>query len=470
MKKILYIISIFILFAQISFAGTGSILSVNCFIAGGTSLNSGDEVTLAKFNAVFLDRLHMNDIGGDTYAAIKAANANTLVFVYVSPHASRPAYDSAANCTGNTLSRWDTQDRSHSQGSISSNPTYIMDDGVDDCITPYGHNQLDITISGMQDYSAEAVATDLSGTACSGDGVFADDMYSYLTAGWLTGCTDPITNAQWQTAMTALIPKIAAALTAEGKYLVTNLIYTEESTHTGSWDVWEAIDDSGNASFGLMTELFFTTMWGVAGDEIQFYPETQWKSYVDHVADATITNSNIFAVSRGTLLHMGEEGNDNYDIAVTFWDGLWYNIGSYLLARKTANNLYTHWGPGAWNHLDYYDEYDLDIGDPIGAYSTDYDGNNAIYAREYDDAWVFVNAGTADDASITLPESVREITHATINTAWANLSVSAASFALPAHRAKIFIKETAVGPSILPSISVGTNQITVGTNQIEIVE
>ena len=448
---------------------------INSFIIhiGGDTLQSEDITGAAKHDIIFAQRFHYNDVGGDSWAAIKAINPDAKIYIYTMTTISDS--DTACVALSNyTVSRYD-DDCGHSQGDLNTdNPDYFMMDG--DSRVTYSSDAsrylLDFADSGFRDYGIEAIITDNVGQSFTADGVFSDHVEARIT-GYTDSSPDGHTNTTWNTAMNLYITAMTEALHDEGLLFAGNrgpLRWEDEI----AYDAWLAQDQSAYPMDVALDEAWVADSSGTG--DVQYHNPDQWVILVNTLRDMDNTKVCVFA---HTDLEPGESGTDNYTDSFTFWDALWYSMGSYLIGKNELGNSYFNFqGRGGtsdgkdYNAPDvYYDEYDyLDLGAAVGEYTANYDGNNDIFMREFANGYVFVNSGIANDASITLPEDCREITHATITTAWENLDVSAATFSLDRHRAKIFIKETSVGPSILPSISVGTNQITVGTNQIEIVE
>jgi len=162
---------------------------------------------------------------------------------------------------------------------------------------------------------------------------------------------------------------------------------------------------------------------------------------------ADLTNVRMIGAVRIGISSMSGSGTDNRGNSFYGYDALWYTLGSYFIARDSAGFAHVAFGWSYSEAADIMDELDyLDLGLPEAAYTQDYDSKNGLYAREYERAWVFVNPYSADITNITMPEDGREITHATITTAWGNLGESPSTFTLAEGRTKIFIKETEVAP------------------------
>jgi hypothetical protein len=77
-----------------------------------------------------------------------------------------------------------------------------------------------------------------------------------------------------------------------------------------------------------------------------------------------IRNSKVAMMSH-TQLAAGQAGMDNFGKPVTFWQTLWYSLGSFLLAKNDQlnNSYFMFHGPGAYSKIWWFDEYDkIDLG------------------------------------------------------------------------------------------------------------
>jgi len=430
---------------------------INTFMIriGSDSIVSGDIATLAKHDILFMARKHYDDYN-DTWGEIKAINPDAEIYIYTQVTIV-DSDDTGTMLNSNSIARYDL-DRGHSEGDLDTdNPGYFMMDGesrinYDSDGTRY---LLDFGDVDYQGYANEAVVTDYVGQtpAFTPDGIFADHLEARIT-GYSSSSPESYTNTTWNTAMSTFITSMTSALHTAGIKFGGNRGPTNETDGT-AYAGWIAQDQSLYPMDVALDEAWVADSSG--GGDVQYFQETEWLQNVNTLRDMDHTKVCVFA---HTDLNPGESGTDNYSDSFDFEDALWYAMGSYLIAKNELGNSYFNFqGRGGtadgkdYNADDvYYDEYDyLDLGAAVGEYTADYDGNDAIYMREFADGYVFVNSGIVNDASIDVPEDVREITHATISTAWSSLGVSGASFSLDRHRAKIFIKETSIVASVCPS-------------------
>ena len=163
-----------------------------------------------------------------------------------------------------------------------------------------------------------------------------------------------------------------------------------QTSSQGGFADWLALDQSGNAPSVVMEEGAFAVEWGDTSDT-QFYPENGWKRQVDLLG--MIKYSRIAYLSH-TNLDEAEVGVDTSGKPVTFWQSMYYALGSYLLGKNDLlNNAYFMFhGNTGYGKILWFDEYDqIDLGRAMGHYQiSDMNGDN-IYWREFESGYVYVN-------------------------------------------------------------------------------
>ena len=480
MKKILYIISIVLLFVSVSFAYTSYPIKSALISVGSTFAGADSAAELAHFDIILMNRLKWDDVDSNTFTAVHAINAATKFFIYQLAFATIEASDGGAASSLNNIARWDTVYDGDGLTSLDANHAdYFMLNDSEDTRIYIGASEMLLRFADAapRNYWITATLFDIVGRDWEDAGVFGDnnlvildtsgaDMLSKMND---TPEADYDSNAEWFTAIQNQLNAYVSGLGAQGQLYIPNV--GDSSRWSDADAQYTAIDGLANSPYGMLIEAFTGDQWGAGGTKWQIFGEAEWKNQIDVMAGMGNVRT-IGALRTPTLSSIEDSGTDSRDNAYYGYDALWYVLGSYFMGRDSAGLAHVAFGWSYSTVADIMDELDaLDLGLPVGAYTQDYDGNDGLYAREYERAWVFVNPSLGDIADINRPEAWREITHGTINTAWDNLSVSGATFTLNEGRAKIFIKETAaILGSPLNSITVGTNQITVGTNQIEIVE
>jgi hypothetical protein len=181
--------------------------------------------------------------------------------------------------------------------------------------------------------------------------------------------------------------------------------------------------------------------------DTQFYPELEWRTQVD--AMSAIANSRITLFSH-TKLKPGQSGTDNFGQPVTYWQSLWYALGSFLLGKQDApNNAYFYFsGDGAtYASFWWHDEYIMiDLGKAVAPYTVSPIGGVNIYSREFQKGYVYVNPSdhTGGSVTVSLPPgcTCRERTHESLYTPSSQLPV-VTSIRLSAHNAAIVLKTAA---------------------------
>src|SRR5262249_30586797 len=176
-----------------------------------------------------------------------------------------------------------------------------------------------------------------------------------------------------------------------------------------------------------------------------FFPEANWKLQVDVMG--AVQNSKVAMFSH-TQLSEGQSGTDNWGQTVTYWQTLWYAMGSFLLGKNdTLNNSYFGFfgNNASYNQIWWYDEYDkIDLGKALGPYAVTVISGVNVYSREFEKGYVLVNPTSSSVPSVTLPQPVQQLTHGNLLSSLSSIPIVGA-ISLSPHNAAILLK-TAVAP------------------------
>ena len=137
-------------------------------------------------------------------------------------------------------------------------------------------------------------------------------------------------------------------------------------------------------------------------------------------------------------------GIDNFGKPFTFWDSLWYCIGSYILGKNDIKeNSYFSFikGTSTYSNVNiYYDEYQkIELGKAVSNYKVTKYSETNIYWREFEDGYVYVNPTEREVTSITLEEPCKQLTHENLHYDSKGLP-EVNIISLKGHRAAILIK------------------------------
>ena len=413
------------------------------YYGGGPTLSSADVPKLAKYDMLDVDRFRYNNIGSNTWSAIKAANPNSKIYLYEMGPESPSYLDSSQQLYLNGLGRHNVS-RGHPMGSLNGNqPGLFQKDASGNRIYSSGYSNpganqywylMDFGSSGYQSYWATAVKADIVDQAWVADGIFVDNCATTAAAaGYNTASAWYPTDAAWSTAMNSFVTAITASLHGYGQKIWCNKGGTVSDIGGAAW---RALDSSANPPDVLLEEGAFAVEWGA---NTQFFPEASWKRQIDNMG--AIKNTRVALMSH-TQLSPGGSGTDNWGQSVTFWQTLWYSLGSFSLGKNdTLGNSYFMFNGGSgYNQLWWFDEYDkLDLGKSVGGYKVSTIGGANIYWREFEKGYVYVNPTTTNVSSITLPQASRQITHDTLFSALSSLP-TVNTISLRGHNAAFVLK------------------------------
>jgi len=354
---------------QVAATATGSAKFIPTFLVyynGGPTLVTADAPLLAKFDLLDMERHRYYEMSPNTWAAIKAINPNVQIYLYEMGSEAPSYLDSTPQVFLNGLGRYNIS-RGHPMGSLNGDhPELFLLDSLGNRIynVPYANpaaNQywylMDFGTAAYQSYWLTAVKADIVDQPWVADGVFADNCIARNFGPYTAVPAKYPDTAMWNVAMNSFVGAIAAGLRGVGQKSWCNRGETRLLEGSAAW---RALDAGANPPDVLMEEGAFAVGWGDAA--VQFYEESEWKRSVDTMG--AIRNSKV-AMESHTQLSADQAGTDNLGKPVTFWQTLWYSLGSFLLSKNDdlGNAYFMFHGAGGNNKLWWFDEYDkIDLG------------------------------------------------------------------------------------------------------------
>jgi len=446
------------------------------YYGGGPTLVASDAAKLAKFDLLDIDRFRYNEIGPNTWAAVKAVNPNIQIYLYEDGPEAQNYMDALPQISINGMGRHNVS-RGHSMGSLNGNhPELFLLDSSGNRIYNAGFSNvaanqfwylMDFGSPTYQAYWVEGVKADIIDQPWVADGVHADLCVTFgAPAGENAVPVKYPTDAVWSVAMNNFARAITAGLHTHGQKLWCN---KGSTTSTAGVASWVALDSGANPPDVMAEEGAFAVAFGPWST--QFVPEALWKNQVDVMS--AVTNTKVAMFSH-TALGEGQSGTDNWGLPVSYWQTLWYSLGSFLLGKNdTLNNAYFFFsGNGeALNRIWWYDEYDkIDLGKALGPYAVTTIGGVNIYSREFERGYVLVNPTPSNVASITIPQASRQLTHGNLLSPLDSIPTVTA-IPLSAHNATILVKAVVVPPlpdTAAPSTPTGLAASATSSSQINL--
>jgi chitodextrinase len=447
--------------AQTATGSTNFIPTFLVYSGGAPVLVASDAPKLAKFDLINIDRFRYDNIGPNTWTAIKAINPDVRIYLYqMGPEA--PNYmDSTAQLYLTGLGRYDIA-RGHFMGSLNgdhpelfllgSSGNRIYSKGVSNVSANQFWHLMDFGSAAYHSYWLTAVKADIVDQPWVADGVFVDNCLTLASEGDYSGTPSMYSNnAGWSGAMNTFVEAITGGLHGYGQKLWCNRGGTRMVDGSAAW---LTLDGSGTPPDVVLEEGAFAVKSG--SSSVQFYQESRWKRQVDTIG--AIRNSRVAMMSH-TKLAEDQTGTDNSGNPVTFWQSLWYSLGSFLLGKNDQlNNAYFMFSGGSgYDKIWWYDEYDnIDLGKAIGPYAVMTIGSVNIYWREFERGYVYVNPTPNNVTSVNLPQESRQLTRDNM-TSLPDSIASISAISLNGHHAAILLK-TVVAPTAdttAPSVPTG---------------
>jgi chitodextrinase len=416
------------------------------YYGGGPTLTASDAPKLAKFDLIDIDRFRYNQIGGNTWQAVKALNPQTQIYLYEMGPESTNYMDAAQAVSLNNLGRYDVS-RGHAMGALNgNNPALFLLNASGQRIYNVAYSNtsqnrywhlMDFGSPAYQQYWVESVKADVFDQVWAADGVFVDNCLTFSAAGGYSAASAKYPgNAAWSAAMNAFTNGITAGVQAHGQKLWCN---KGDTTTADGAAAWLALDDGTSPPDVLLEEGAFAVKWG--NGVTQFFPEANWKRQVDTMG--AMRNTNV-AMLAHTKLFEGQSGTDNWGQPVTFGQTLWYALGSFLLGKNDAlgNSYFTFVDGSSYNKVLWFEEYDrIDLGRALGAYQVASIGGVNLYWREFERGYVYVNPTAGNIASLPLPQPARALVRETLGTL-ADLLPIVTEIPLKGHHAAFVLKTT----------------------------
>src|SRR5258706_564064 len=444
------------------------------YYGSGATLVASDAARLAKFDLLGFDRFRYNQIGPNTWASIKALNPDMRIYLYVDGPDVYNDQDALPQISINTLARHNVS-RGHPMGSLNGDhpELFLLDSGGNRIYSLVYSNPaggrfnylMDFGSAAYQSYWLTAVKADIIDQPWVADGVHADNCVSSAAELGVNAIPAKYsTQATWSAGMNPFVSAIAAGLHGYGQKLWCNKGGTRLVDGSASWLV---LDAGANPPDVFMEEGAFAVMWGPWS--VQFFQESEWKRQVDTMAALKNTKA---AMLSHTQLAVDQTGTDNYGHPVTFWQTLWYSLGSFLLGRSDVGSAFYsfHGGDSDYNKIIWYDEYDkIDLGKALGSYTVTTIGGVNVYSREFEKGYVYVNPSPNNVASVTLPQGSRQLTHGNLLSLLDSVPI-VNTVSLNGFNAAILLK-TVVAPVVditAPSTPAGLSASAVSSSQINL--
>ena len=461
--------------------GAGSDKFIPTFLVyygGGPALVPGDAAKLAKFDLIDIDRFRYQNIGPNTWAAIKSLNPAVQIYLYEMGPEAPSHLDGTLPLYLNGLGRYDIS-RGHFMGSLNGNHSELfLQNSAGQRIYSLAYSNvaanqywhlMDFGDSNYQSYWLTAAKADIVDQPWVADGVFVDNCLTLASAGgYSAASTRYPTNAAWSAAMNTFVEAITNGMRSYGQKLWCNR--GETRIPEGS-SAWQALDASASPPDVVLEEGVFAVEWGPA--VVWFHLESEWKRQVDTMG--AIRNSKVAMMSH-TKLMPDQSGTDNWGKPVTYWQTLWYALGSFLLAKndEMGNAYFMFNGGSGYNRIWWHDEYDkIDLGRALGGYRVTPVGGVNIYWREFERGHVYVNPTDVNVATLALPQAARLLSRDTLGALLDALPL-VDSIALNGHHAAFVLKAEASPPpapapdTTAPSVPASLNAAAVSATQVNL--
>ena len=388
--------------------------SVNSFLFyAAPPIVQSDLVKLKKHEIILGYRSQMDDIGGQTWNAIKELAPDTKIYLYTVSTRTNTDQDNYDLRAVSTVNRW-ADARGAPEGNISvDNADWVLRNADGDVIifdqSYLSERGLDFGDQDAKDYVIRYTLNDIADQEWNVDGVYFDNSLVSDASIMANPATVPVLypdDASWDAAMNGFMVDISQALHARGILVTANRGNSRRDTGTVAWAGLDALPDQPDF---CLEEGFAVVGWG-SGDALFWSPE-DWVRQIE-VAYNTV-NSSIGYMSH-TDLSPGQIGQTNLGETITYDQTKRFAVGSYLLAKRaTGPKTYLAWvydkGGLGFRQLDDPDAtFDgMDIGDPVADYQAV--PNSGLYYRQYSDGVVYVNPTATDETNVTRVDTTGSI-------------------------------------------------------------
>jgi hypothetical protein len=401
----------------------------------GTTLPAAQESTLARYSFSDLSRDYYKDsLGQNTWSVLTSLNPAHEVYTYEFSVGTWSNMDTYPAVDLNNISRWNNA-RGHSMGNLNThNPDLFLLDGTGSRIQNTGYSWwlLDVGNPKFWRYWEEAVTADIIRQPWKGTGIYIDGPGLEIPSDLSASPAKYPTGAAWIPGAINYVLALTSALHAQGQKAWFNLAPTYIPTGQAAWIT---LDSSPNHPDVMMDEGAFVTPWG--SHLANFCNEAGLKSSIDTMQ--SVRNTRV-AMSSSLYGLPGAAGTDNYGNPVTYWDAFYFALACFLLGKNTAaNNSYFSWHDGNQD-VQWFSEYDINLGAAVGPYQVTPYGTSNIYWREYQKGYVYANLSKNNADRIVLPTHCREVTHQNVTNPFSGPIITTLS--LTAKRAAILVKSS----------------------------
>ena len=419
-----------------------------------TPFPSAQESVLAQYSFVDIQRDGYKDnLGRNTWQALKALNPTIQVYLYQlaggthdvnwdhwrgveRSYVTNDSQDLVYVEYVNTINRWNNA-RGLSMGNLNQNnpDLFLLDSHGNRICDSYRAWYLDFGIQKYVDYWVAAATADITRQPWKADGIFIDGPGLAMPGGLSGTPAKYPTQAAWAAGAVYFMENVSAALHAEGVKAWFNAGPT--TTQVGQ-SAWRTLDISPNHPDALLDEGTFVVSWVPAGVLAGFRTEAQCKSVIDTMQSISKISAAMASSSTGLP---GATGVDNFGKPVTYWDAFYFGLSCFLLGKNTAaNNSYFVWHD-ANQAVEWFSEYNINLGAAKGTYQVTPYGTSNIYWREYQNGYVYVNLSNTNANGIVLGDVCRQITHQNVTNPFSSPTIN--TLDLQAHRAAILVRSSA---------------------------
>ncbi len=429
------------------------------YLSTGPKLEAKDLPILSRYDVIVWNRFRYFEIEGDTWSAIKALNPDVEIYLYIQGVDIWTGWDKKiVNRTGvdgqdvrnmNNIGRWENA-RGHSMGNLNTdNPDLFLLKADGTRVQTYDSVNrflMDFGSDKFRKYWVEATQNDLVDQPWRADGIYLDNIAPYEGVFTTETPAKYNTDEKWIAAMNGHINYLTKHFHEMGVKVATN---SGASHKERGWKSTLALDSSAYPPDIMIEEYGPVHRGGSAATT--FMSEKKWKRAVDYLSQTK--NSRQYFMCH-TKLMPDTSGTDNRGRPVTYWQSLWYSLGSYLLGRPdgpTTSFFFCNETPipgnktGAYVKPYWFDEYDrINFGKAMGPYKKTTVGGANIFFREFETGYVYVNpTEDVDAAGIVLPEPCKQLTHETINDDPAGFA-DVTTIDLKSHHATFLVKSASL--------------------------